>query len=1134
MACIKGASRSASAAFSPVSCHLAAGTMAGAVDLSFSSSASLEIFKLDFHSDEWELPVVGECASSERFNRLSWGKPGSSSEEYSLGLIAGGLVDGSINVWNPQKLIGSTDSENSLIARLQKHTGPVRGLEFNVSSPNLLASGAEDGELCIWDLSNPAEPSHFPSLKGVGSGAQGEISFLSWNHKVQHILASTSYNGTTVVWDLKRQKPVISFSDSIRRRCSVLQWNPDIATQLIVASDDDRSPSLRVWDMRNTISPMKEFVGHSKGVIAMSWCPNDSAFLLTCAKDNRTLCWDTITGEIVCELPASTNWNFDIHWYPKIPGVISASSFDGKIGVYNIEACSRLSSAESDFGGALSTSGTSAHLRAPKWLKRPVGVAFGFGGKLASFHPSSGPAGAPGNSEVYVHNLVTETSLVNRSTEFEAAIKNGDRTAVRNLCQIKSQEAQSEDERETWGFLKVMFDIEGAARTELRTYLGFPAAEGMNVNDDLSQQMEKSLSLDEKTTDKVGAEASFVGIQEMDNGEDFFNNLESPKAAPASLSEGFAVENAAIRNGEEVHHEPEGLSGGQGSSVDEVIQHALIIGDYKGAISHCFSANRMADALVIAHWGGLWESTRDQYLKRSHSSYLKVITALVGNDLMNLVNTRPLSSWRETLALLCTYAQGDEWTTLCDNLAARLMMMGNTLAATLCYICAGNIDKTVDIWSRNIRCDHYGRSYVDCLQDLMEKIVVLALATEHKQFSSSLSKLVENYAELLASQGLLTTAMEYLKLLGTTNSSHELEILRDRIAFSAEEKEGLKASHLNSVHHQQAVAYGSEQSDLNRIDSSQQYQENVQQQARGLPGSPYGEGYQQPFSASYGANYQPVDPSQQFQDYVNQPYQTAATPSQMFVPQQVQQVPQQFTPTMPTAPPMRPFSPAPPPALKNVEQYQQPSLASHLYSGNATPSFQPAVPTSISHGANASQSTPFLPNKMSSQITSAPKGFMPVTNPGFVQRPAQPSTTALVAEAQSPGMPPPSGQGAPPTVETVDTSKVSAELRPVIGTLTKLYEDTSRALGAPNAVAARKREIDDNSKRIGALFAKLNSADISPNAASKLVQLCQALDKGDISAALHIQVLLTTSDWDECNFWLSSLKRMIKMKQNVR
>jgi len=34
-------------------------------------------------------------------------------------------------------------------------------------------------------------------MQGSGSAAQGEISFLSWNSKVQHILASTSYNGTT-------------------------------------------------------------------------------------------------------------------------------------------------------------------------------------------------------------------------------------------------------------------------------------------------------------------------------------------------------------------------------------------------------------------------------------------------------------------------------------------------------------------------------------------------------------------------------------------------------------------------------------------------------------------------------------------------------------------------------------------------------------------------------------------------------------------------------------------------------------------------------------------------------------------------------------------------------------------------
>lgn len=41
----------------------------------------------------------------------------------------------------------------------------VRGLEFSTLSPNLLASGADGGELCIWDLAKPSEPKFFPSLR---------------------------------------------------------------------------------------------------------------------------------------------------------------------------------------------------------------------------------------------------------------------------------------------------------------------------------------------------------------------------------------------------------------------------------------------------------------------------------------------------------------------------------------------------------------------------------------------------------------------------------------------------------------------------------------------------------------------------------------------------------------------------------------------------------------------------------------------------------------------------------------------------------------------------------------------------------------------------------------------------------
>jgi len=76
----------------------------------------------------------------------------------------------------------------------------------------------------------------------------------------------------------------------------------------------------------------------------------------------------------------------------------------------------------------------------------------------------------------------------------------------------------------------------------------------------------------------------------------------------------------------------------------------------------------------------------------------------------------------------------------------------------------------------------------------------------------------------------------------------------------------------------------------------------------------------------------------------------------------------------------------------------------------------------------------------------------------------------------------------------------------VIATLTRLFNETSEALGGARANTTKKREIEDNSRKLGALFVKLNSGDISKNAADKLAQLCQALDNNDFSTALQIQV----------------------------
>jgi len=457
---------------SPNAPFIATGTMAGAIDLSFSTTACLEIFETNYASEDLEMPVVGRAVpATERFHRLVWGTCGSeTSEEMRLGVIAGGLVDGTVNVYNPAKIVDGAQS-GAIITKLAKHQGAVRGLDFNSFSPNLLASGAEDGELCIWDLANPTKPSLYPALKsGSGGPTAGEVSSLAWNHKVQHILASSSLSGTTVVWDLKRQRPVISFTDpNSRRRCSALQWNPEVATQLIVASDDDRSCSLQVWDLRNSISPAREFVAHSKGVLAMAWNLQDPSLLLTCGKDNRTLCWDTEAGEVISELPASSNWNFDVQWSKTTPGILSTSSFDGKITLHNLQQAGAPQAAggqahgvASDFSGlshAQSAGPKVAMKRAPEWMKRPCGATFGFGGKLIA-HGASLSGALSSSTAISVISVKSDSSEPGVTDEvrgeFEKVIKSGETDELINFCNTKRADAPADD-KEAWTFMSILF-----------------------------------------------------------------------------------------------------------------------------------------------------------------------------------------------------------------------------------------------------------------------------------------------------------------------------------------------------------------------------------------------------------------------------------------------------------------------------------------------------------------------------------------------------------------------------------------------------------------------------------------------------------------------------------------------------
>jgi protein transport protein SEC31 len=121
--------------------------------------------------------------------------------------------------------------EEAVIMDNETHTGQVRGLDFNKFQTNLLASAGSNNEVYIWDLTNPSTP----YTPGPKSQKLDDITSVGWNGQVQHILATTSSTGHTVVWDLRNRKEVMTLSapntgglNAGRRSISSVAWHPDV------------------------------------------------------------------------------------------------------------------------------------------------------------------------------------------------------------------------------------------------------------------------------------------------------------------------------------------------------------------------------------------------------------------------------------------------------------------------------------------------------------------------------------------------------------------------------------------------------------------------------------------------------------------------------------------------------------------------------------------------------------------------------------------------------------------------------------------------------------------------------------------------------------------------------------------
>lgn len=150
-------------------------------------------------------------------------------------------------------------------------------------------------------------------------------------------------------------------------------------------------------------------------------------------------------------------------------------------------------------------------------------------------------------------------------------------------------------------------------------------------------------------------------------------------------------------------------------TAENAVKEALLVGNFEAAVECCFRTGNLADALILASCGGadLWSKTQERYFAKEAPKrpFLSVVSAVIRNQLEDLVENSDTAQWTETLALLSTYGKSEEFPKLCILLGDRLATAGDHHSANLCYMCSLSLDHSARFWLSQLQAANKVRGF---------------------------------------------------------------------------------------------------------------------------------------------------------------------------------------------------------------------------------------------------------------------------------------------------------------------------------------------------------------------------------------------------------------------------------------
>mmetsp|Transcript_78619 Transcript_78619/g.230698 ORF Transcript_78619/g.230698 Transcript_78619/m.230698 type:complete len:497 (+) Transcript_78619:71-1561(+) len=234
--------------------------------------------------------------------------PGPPVDGFALGwsplrrhLLASGGNDGRLCIWDAETALKAGSSHP--LQLLAAHKGALCDLCFSRQDPTVLASVGDDGMLCLWD----ARAGPTPQLSAAVS--QDEVLGVDWSFHWERTLATAGKDREVRVWDLRSPGSALHSLRGHKGDAVVVRWAPFREALLASGSTDSR---LHIWDLspqqadkaRQLEQPDGEVEapellfahgGHEVGVSALCWSDMDDFLLCSVAEDNSLQIWQPST-----------------------------------------------------------------------------------------------------------------------------------------------------------------------------------------------------------------------------------------------------------------------------------------------------------------------------------------------------------------------------------------------------------------------------------------------------------------------------------------------------------------------------------------------------------------------------------------------------------------------------------------------------------------------------------------------------------------------------------------------------------------------------------------------------------------------------------------------------------------------